>query len=84
MSNENEKEQIGEELFIEELGEVRGGQRLIPSKLTKALGEDGLSLRPGLQKPIWIVGTTPPKITTMALGEEGTSVPHIIRPMSDE
>lgn len=77
MSNENET--IGEELFIEELGEVRGGLILVPRKLTTlALGEEGTSMPhiPVVRKPIWDPSDPPPRMSTMALGEEGTSVPH--------
>ncbi|MEY2935528.1 MAG: hypothetical protein RL033_6277 [Pseudomonadota bacterium] len=86
MSNENEQETDGEELFIEELAEVRGGLIGVTGKYTTlALGEEGTAVPhiPVIRKPLWDLTKPPPRMSTMALGEEGTSAPHFL-PMSDE
>ena len=86
MSKADSNETIGEELFIEELGEVRGGAILVPGKfITMAYGlGEGASPQPR-PWPVKPAPVKPPRVfTTLALGEEGTSVPHTILPMGDD
>jgi hypothetical protein len=83
LSKEASNETVGEELFIEELSEVRGGMMLVPGNTrAHALAEIGLS--PPRPRPPFKPTPRPPHgITTLALSEEGTTVPHIV-PMSED
>ncbi|MEY4547386.1 MAG: hypothetical protein RL685_3581 [Pseudomonadota bacterium] len=87
MSNDN-AEIIGEEMFIEELGQVQGGLSI--SLYTRGLNEDGPVTfprpdpKPQKTKPIWIVGTPLPPVTTMMWGGgENAAVPPVAVPLSD-
>lgn len=89
--SKRDNETIGEELFIEELGEVRGGAVLIPGKeLLRELGERSKLRKLAPPEPtaptktIWIEGTPLPEMTTMMWGGgENAAVPPTMRPMND-
>ena len=81
-------ESIGEELFIEELGDVRGGMILVPGNvftLARGKGEEGTVVQPpdgGLKRLPWPGNTKPPKMTTMMYGGgENPGVPPVLLPV---
>lgn len=90
MSKEKGNETLGDELLIEELGEVRGGVARLP-KLTLALGlgeEPGRNPFLSAPKPFTTPAIRPiPGVlrTALALGEEGSAVvPAVLRVTNED
>lgn len=84
--NTKHDETIGEELFIEELGEVRGGAILIPGdEVARKLAEGVKSMRLHPINRFWMEQRPPAKVTTMMWGggENGPEAPAIV-PMNDD
>lgn len=78
--SENRENETGDELFMEELGQVQGG--LSPDLLPITLARNEVELGPTeprpwpITKPLFELGPIPPTpITTQALNETGPTLP---------
>ncbi|MEY4547387.1 MAG: hypothetical protein RL685_3582 [Pseudomonadota bacterium] len=72
MSQNQENETTGDELFLEELGQVQGGRVEVRSRPLLTLGRMEVEL--GVKEPVFPPGLPRP-ITTQALHETGPTLP---------
>lgn len=72
MNQVRDDETTGDELFMEELGQIHGGQAQAEPHLMPSVGRT--DIEHGVKPPVKPPGK--PIYTTQALGEEGVTPPH--------